>query len=112
MLQELREQLVQLHLDLPKNNLVVWTGGNVSARDADTGLMVIKASGIRYDKMGPEHMVVMDMARLLEAISNLLRMPTAIFISTSIARMWAESSTRTRATLRHLPQSGSRFPAC
>jgi L-ribulose-5-phosphate 4-epimerase len=62
MLQELREQLVQLHLDLPKNNLVVWTGGNVSARDADTGLMVIKASGIRYDKMGPEHMVVMDMS--------------------------------------------------
>jgi L-ribulose-5-phosphate 4-epimerase len=62
MLEELKEQLVQLHLELPKNNLVVWTSGNVSARDAETGLVVIKASGIRYEEMGPEHMVVMDMS--------------------------------------------------
>jgi len=62
MLEELKEQLVQLHLELPKNNLVAWTSGNVSARDAETGFMVIKASGIRYEGMCPEHMVVMDMA--------------------------------------------------
>jgi len=61
MLEKLKEQLVQLHLELPKNNLVMWTGGNVSARDAETGLVVIKASGIRYEDMRPEHMVVMDM---------------------------------------------------
>ena len=58
MLEKLKEELVQLHLELPKNNLVVWTGGNVSARDAETGLVVIKASGIRYEEMRPEHMVV------------------------------------------------------
>ena len=60
MLEKLREELVQLHLELPKNNLVMWTGGNVSARDPETGLVVIKASGIRYEEMRPEHMVVMD----------------------------------------------------
>ncbi|OGN96265.1 MAG: L-ribulose-5-phosphate 4-epimerase [Chloroflexi bacterium RBG_13_50_21] len=61
MLEKLKEELVQLHLELPKNNLVLWTGGNVSARDPETGLVVIKASGIRYEDMGPEHMVVIDM---------------------------------------------------
>ena len=60
MLKKLKKELVQLHLELPKNNLVMWTGGNVSARDAETGLVVIKASGIRYEDMGTEHMVVVD----------------------------------------------------
>ena len=61
MLEKLKEELVQLHLELPRNNLVVWTGGNVSARDTETGFVVIKASGIRYEEMRPEHMVVMDL---------------------------------------------------
>jgi len=61
MLEKLKEELVQLHLELPKNNLVVWTGGNVSARDAGTGFVVIKASGIRYEELRPEHMVVVDL---------------------------------------------------
>ena len=61
MLEKLKEQLVELHLELPRNNLVVWTGGNVSARDPDTGLVAIKASGIRYEEMRPEHMVVVDL---------------------------------------------------
>lgn len=61
MLQQLKESLVQLHQELPKNDLVRWTGGNISARDPQTGLVVIKASGIRYEDMRPEHMVVMDL---------------------------------------------------
>jgi len=61
MLELLKEQLVQLHLELPKNGLVMWTGGNVSARDAGTGLVAIKASGIRYEDMRAEHMLVMDL---------------------------------------------------
>jgi L-ribulose-5-phosphate 4-epimerase len=60
MLKKLKKELVQLHMELPKNNLVMWTGGNVSARDAETGLIVIKASGIRYEDMRLEHMVVVD----------------------------------------------------
>ena len=61
MLESLREQLYQLHLELPKNNLVVWTSGNVSARDAETGLVVIKPSGVRYEHLRPEHMVITDL---------------------------------------------------
>jgi L-ribulose-5-phosphate 4-epimerase len=61
MLDKLKEELVELHLELPRNNLVVWTGGNVSARDAETGLVAIKASGIRYEEMRPEHMVIVDL---------------------------------------------------
>ena len=61
MLEKLKEELVELHLELPKNNLVAWTSGNVSARDIETGLVVIKASGIRYEEMRPEHMVVLDL---------------------------------------------------
>ncbi len=61
MLEQLKEELVQLHLELPKNNLVVWTGGNISARDPETGYIAIKASGIRYEEMRPEHMIVVDL---------------------------------------------------
>jgi L-ribulose-5-phosphate 4-epimerase len=61
LLPELRERVWRLHLELPKNNLVAWTGGNVSARDPDSGLMVIKPSGILYDDLTPENMVILDM---------------------------------------------------
>lgn len=61
MLEHLREQLVTLHLELPKNNLVAWTSGNVSARDPESGFVVIKPSGIRYEDLRAEHMVVVDL---------------------------------------------------
>jgi L-ribulose-5-phosphate 4-epimerase len=61
MLKRLKEELVQLHLELPRNNLVMWTGGNVSARDAESGLVVIKPSGIRYEDLRPTDMVVLDL---------------------------------------------------
>jgi L-ribulose-5-phosphate 4-epimerase len=61
MLEELKEQVWKLHLELPRNNLVAWTGGNVSARDPRTGLVVIKPSGILYDELRPEDHVVVDL---------------------------------------------------
>jgi L-ribulose-5-phosphate 4-epimerase len=61
MLESLREKLWQLHLELPKQNLVAWTSGNVSERDKGTGYVVIKPSGIRYEDLRPEHMVVVDL---------------------------------------------------
>ncbi len=61
MLKSLREKLWQLHLELPKQNLVAWTSGNVSERDKGTGYVVIKPSGIRYEDLRPEHMVVVDL---------------------------------------------------
>ncbi|HEY65471.1 MAG TPA: L-ribulose-5-phosphate 4-epimerase [Caldilineae bacterium] len=61
MLESLREELWRLHLELPKNNLVTWTSGNVSARDPETGYVVIKPSGVRYEELRPEHMVIVDL---------------------------------------------------
>jgi L-ribulose-5-phosphate 4-epimerase len=61
MLDELRARVCRLHDELPRNNLVAWTSGNVSARDPQTGLVVIKPSGIRYQDLTPENMVVVDL---------------------------------------------------
>jgi len=60
LLETLREQVWKLHLELPKNDLVRWTGGNVSGRDPETGLVVIKPSGVKYPDLKPEHLVVLD----------------------------------------------------
>jgi L-ribulose-5-phosphate 4-epimerase len=60
-LEHLKEELWRLHLELPKNGLVRWTGGNVSARDPETGLVVIKPSGVRYEALRPEDHVVVNM---------------------------------------------------
>ena len=59
-LKALREEVCQLHAELPANNLVAWTSGNVSARDPETGLVVIKASGIKFQDLTPENMVIVD----------------------------------------------------
>jgi L-ribulose-5-phosphate 4-epimerase len=61
MLEPLREELHRLHLELPKNGLVAWTSGNVSARDPASGLVAIKPSGVRYEDLRPEHMVIVDL---------------------------------------------------
>lgn len=67
MLEQLKEQVCKLHLELPKNDLVKWTGGNVSARDPETGLVVIKPSGILYEDLRPEDHVVVDLeGKILE----------------------------------------------
>lgn len=60
MLEKLKEELVQLHLELPKNNLVAWTSGNISARDPETNLVVIKPSGVRFEHLTAQNMVVVD----------------------------------------------------
>ena len=61
MLEELKEQLWKLHLELPQHGLVTWTGGNISARDPETGLVAIKPSGVRYDDLSAHSMVVLDL---------------------------------------------------
>lgn len=60
-LEALRTELVALHQELPRHQLVVWTGGNVSARDPETGLVAIKPSGVRYEDLTAESMVVLDL---------------------------------------------------
>jgi L-ribulose-5-phosphate 4-epimerase len=61
MLESQREALVRLHAELPRHGLVVWTGGNVSVRDPETGLVAIKPSGVRYEDLTASSMVVVDL---------------------------------------------------
>ena len=67
----LRRQVAALHAELPRNQLVVWTAGNVSARVPDADLLVIKPSGVSYDEITPDRMVVTDLeGRLVEGDHN------------------------------------------
>ncbi len=62
-----REEVARLHQELVRNGLVVWTGGNVSARIPGADRFVIKASGVSYDDLTPESLVVCDLdGNLLE----------------------------------------------
>ncbi len=61
MLEELREEVWKLNLELPKHNLVVWTSGNVSGRDLESGLVVMKPSGVPYEELTPHDLVIVDL---------------------------------------------------
>ena len=61
MLEELKEKVCRANLDLVKHGLVIFTWGNVSAIDRESGLVVIKPSGVSYDGMKPSDMVVVDL---------------------------------------------------
>ena len=62
MLKELKEQVCEANLELVRRGVVVYTWGNVSGVDRDNGMMVIKPSGVDYDVMCPEDMVVVELA--------------------------------------------------
>ena len=59
MLEKLRQEVCEANLMLPRSGLVTWTSGNVSGRDVESGLIVIKPSGVRYEEMTPADMVVL-----------------------------------------------------
>ena len=61
MLEQLKEKVCKANLDLVKHGLVLFTWGNVSAIDRESGLVVIKPSGVSYDGMKPSDMVVVDL---------------------------------------------------
>lgn len=61
MLEELKKQVCKANLELPRYGLVTFTWGNVSGIDRETGLVVIKPSGVTYEGMKPEDMVVVDL---------------------------------------------------
>ena len=61
MLEELKKQVYEADMKLPKHGLVTFTWGNVSGIDRKSGLFVIKPSGVDYDELVPEDMVVMDL---------------------------------------------------
>ena len=61
MLEDLKQKVYEANMLLPKYGLVTFTWGNVSAIDTESGLFVIKPSGVDYEKMTPADMVVMDL---------------------------------------------------
>ncbi len=61
MLEKLKQEVLEANLQLPKHGLVVFTWGNVSAYDEESGLVVIKPSGVDYDGMTADDMVVVDL---------------------------------------------------
>lgn len=62
MLEELKKIVYEANMELPRHGLVTFTWGNVSAIDRERGLFVIKPSGVDYDKLTPDSMVIMDLA--------------------------------------------------
>ena len=60
-LSDLRESVCEANLELNRRGIVLYTWGNVSGIDRERGLVVIKPSGISYDEMRPEHMVIVDL---------------------------------------------------
>ena len=61
MLQQLREKVLEANLELVRRNLVLYTFGNASGISRDEGLVVIKPSGVPYEEMKPEHLVITDL---------------------------------------------------
>ena len=61
MLEELKRKVYEANMELPRRNLVTYTWGNVSGIDRESGLFVIKPSGVEYDELKPEDLVVMDL---------------------------------------------------
>jgi len=67
LLETLRREVVEGNLMLPRTGLVAWTSGNVSARDPDTNYVVIKPSGVRYEELTFEQIVIVDLeGRIIE----------------------------------------------
>jgi L-ribulose-5-phosphate 4-epimerase len=62
LLEQLRETVWKCNLELPKNDLVKMTSGNVSGRDPETGLVVIKPSGVSFEALTPENLVIVDLS--------------------------------------------------
>ena len=61
MLRKLKEKVYEANMALPRHGLVIFTWGNVSGIDRKKGLVVIKPSGVDYENMQPEDLVVVDM---------------------------------------------------
>ena len=72
MLEELKKEVFQANLDLVKQGLVIFTWGNVSGVDREKGLVVIKPSGVSYETMKPEDMVVVSLetGKVVEGVLN------------------------------------------
>ena len=88
MLEELKNKVFQANLELVRQGLVIYTWGNVSGIDREKGLVVIKPSGVSYDDMKPEDMVVVSLetGQTVEGDPILLQILLPIWLSTGLFR--------------------------
>jgi ribulose-5-phosphate 4-epimerase/fuculose-1-phosphate aldolase len=93
MLEQLKAEVLAANLALPAHQLVTFTWGNVSAVDRESGLMVIKPSGVEYDVMTAEDMVVVDIAtgKVVEGSKNPLPTRQRILRCIAVTRRLAAS---------------------
>ena len=71
MLKSLKEAVYEANMELPRRGLVTYTWGNVSGIDRDRGLVVIKPSGVDYDELSPDKLVVLDLdGRIVDSKLN------------------------------------------
>ena len=89
MLEELKEKVYRANIDLVKHGLVIFTWGNVSGIDREKGLMVIKPSGVDYDVMTPDDMVVIDI-RTGEQVEGKLKPSSDTPTHLALYRAWPE----------------------
>ena len=113
MLEQLKKQVYDANMLLPRYGLVTFTWGNVSAVDRQRGFVVIKPSGVEYDAMTPEDMVVVDLATGDKAEGNLSPSsdtPTHLVLYRSFPNIGGVVHTHSRwATI--YAQSGRGIPA-
>ncbi len=68
---KLKEQVWRANMDLAKHNLVILTWGNVSGCDRDEGIVAIKPSGISYDELMPDDIIILDLeGNIVEGVLN------------------------------------------
>ena len=82
MLENLKQLICELNKELPRNRLVTMTSGNVSGRDPDTGCVVIKPSGVSFDSLKPDDMVIVDLNgnKLEGRLNGSVDTPTHLYI--------------------------------
>ena len=105
MLEELKKEVYEANMLLPKYQLVTFTWGNVSGIDREKGLFVIKPSGVDYDKLSPEDMVVVDLnGNKVRAITIRLLIQRHMLSYITVFRRSAVSY----ILIHHGPQAGHR----
>lgn len=112
MLEELKEQVFIANLELPKRDLVTYTWGNASGIDRQNNLVVIKPSGVAYEKLRLEHLVVLDLdGRVVEGSLNPSSdTPTHLMLYKSFSNIGGIVHTHSRwATI--WAQAGKSIPA-
>ncbi|MBN7120518.1 MULTISPECIES: L-ribulose-5-phosphate 4-epimerase [Erwinia] len=113
MLEQLKQQVLEANLALPKHGLVVFTWGNVSALDRDSGLMVIKPSGVSYDVMQRDDMVVVNVATG-EVVEGSKRPSSDTDTHRALYQAWPEVGSIVHTHSRHATiwaQAGRDIPA-